>query len=318
MTRAATAAVLACLLLPASAGAATRKSSKPLPHTGAAVNVGVDTVTLLGTVHPHRAQTTYFFQYGPAKAYGAQTAVTEATANRKSVPIAVSVTGLAAATVYHYRLVAHNRRGTIRGADRTFKTLPQPLGITLSSTANPVPFGSGVALSGSLSGTGAAGRQVVLQQNPFPYTQGFQTVGNALVTDQNGFFSFPVLSVPVNTQFRVMLPQQPEIASAPVPVGVAMRVASKVRVKHRHRRSTARFTGTIRPARDGTQISIQRFTKGAWVDVKATIARHLASGQGSRFAKTVRIRRGGLYRVLANIPDGNYVSAAGRQLRVRR
>src|SRR3712207_8930069 len=54
----------------------------------------------------------------------------------------------------------------------------------------------------SLTGTGAAGRAVVLQANPFPYLQGFVTVGNPLVTDAQGAFSYPLISVPLSTQYR--------------------------------------------------------------------------------------------------------------------
>ncbi len=61
----------------------------------------------------------------------------------------------------------------------------------------------GVTLQGVLSGTGNAGRQVVLQQKVFPYLTDFQTVGNPQVTGSSGAFAFPLLGVTTNTQYRV-------------------------------------------------------------------------------------------------------------------
>ena len=62
------------------------------------------------------------------------------------------------------------------GGDRTFKTLRQPLGVVLAATPNPAPFNGPTTLAGTLTGTGNANRSVVLQANPFPYTQGFVAV----------------------------------------------------------------------------------------------------------------------------------------------
>ncbi len=77
-----------------------------------------------------------------------------------------------------------------------------------------------------LSGTGNAGRQVVLQSNPFPYTQGFANTTNVQLTNPTGAFSFPLLSVPLNTQYRVLIPTKPEIVSPIVTLGVAVKVAT--------------------------------------------------------------------------------------------
>ena len=46
---------------------------------------------------------------------------------------------------------------------------------------------------------------------------------------------------------------------------------------------------------------------------------HLAGRGGvSRYARRVRIRRGGLYRVFVAIADGNFVSSAGREVKITR
>jgi len=222
------AVVLSGLLIPAGALAAPRK---PVPTTGGVANVTPSTAVLNGSVNPREADTTYFFQIGPTRIYGSTTPPVGAGAGKTRVRVAATVTGLAPLTTYHYRLVAQNAKGMVFGANRTLRTQRQPLGVSLTGTPNPVRVGGATVLSGTLTGTGNAGRQVVLQANPYPYTQGFQNVGNVLVTDATGNFAFNVLGVPFNTQYRVLMPQRPEIASPVVAVSTVTRVTTRVRVR---------------------------------------------------------------------------------------
>ena len=205
-----------------------------------------------------------------------------------------AVSALAPATTYYYRIVAANRDGTTRGKRRSFKTRPQPLGLTLGAAPNPVtPPGEPTMLSGQLTGTNNANRQVVLQSNPFPYSQGFATLGNAQVTDASGNFSFPVLSLPVTTQFRVLMPQNLEVVSPIVVVGAAVRVRTGTRKFGRGRRSVVvRFRGRVLPPRDGAQVAIQKLRDGQWVTIADTFARHDNSSQ-SEYSTRVRITNGG-------------------------
>jgi hypothetical protein len=79
-----------------------------------------------------------------------------------------------------------------------------------------------------------------------------------------------------------------------------------------------RFFGTVRPARVGSLVAIQKLnSKNNWVTVAGTITHRLSSG-ASRYAKRIRIRRGGSYRVYVSAADGNYVPSAGRTVRIRR
>jgi phosphodiesterase/alkaline phosphatase D-like protein len=77
---------------------------------------------LRGVVNPRGASTRYHFQYGRTKRYGSVTRKISAGHGRRAVVAAVRVGGLAPGATYHYRLVATSRRGTTRGADRTFTT----------------------------------------------------------------------------------------------------------------------------------------------------------------------------------------------------
>jgi hypothetical protein len=294
------------LALPAAAHAAT----PPGVSTGGAANVAQQTAQLTGTVDPNGDTTGYQFQYGTTSAYGAVTPeATLAGDGRKTVT--ADIGGLAPATTYHYRLIAHNSKGVTKGADRTFKTKVQPLGVTFGATPNPILPGATTTLAGQLTGTGNGGREVVLQSNPFPYTQGFKAEGNKLVTDKAGNFSFGLKAVPFNTQYRVALPDKPAVVSPIVVVSVAVRISTQLGTHTVTRGHKLTFKGAIRPAVDGTPIAIQKLnSKNHWVTIAGTAARHNSSAS-SVYSKKVTIRRGGKYRVYAGVANGMYVPNTG-------
>jgi len=307
-------ALAAALALP---GLAQAQSTKPTVVTGAAANVTPQSAQVLGKVTPNGAQTTYVVQFGTTTLYTSSTPIAPAGAGTAAVAIVAALSPLAPATTYHYRLVARNRNGTVNGADRVLKTKAQPLGLALVATPNPVPLGRPTVLIGALTGTGNANRQILLQSNPFPYTQGFAPTANVQLTNERGEFAFPLLSVPVNTQYQVLIPNRPEVASPIVTVGVALRIATNTSATRVRTGRVVRFFGTVRPARAGARYAIQHRRGARWVTVAGGATRGSAGGV-TRYAERVRIRRGGSYRVFVTAADGNFVSAAGRTVKISR
>jgi hypothetical protein len=304
-------ALVLALVVPASAGAAER----PTAATGVASNIAQQSVSLNGSVNPRGASTHYVFQIGPTVSSRIATVAREAGSGTTAVKVTVPVIGLAPATRYLYRIVATNSKGTVRGDWRRFTTKRQPLGVSLAGSPNPVRAGTATTLAGTLTGTGNGSRQVVLQANPWPYTQGFLNVSNALVTDGNGNFSFPVLSVPVNTQFRVLMPQKPGVVSPITVLGTKVRVTTHLRVRRGSRSGVVRLYGNLTPAVDGTQVLIQKFVHNRWTNIGSTSARH-ASGGRSSYSKSLRQRHPGRYRVYHNAAEP-HVPNIGVTRRVR-
>jgi hypothetical protein len=303
----------ALLWAPATAAAA----EKPVVTTGAAANIQPTSVVLGGRVNPKGAATNYFFQYGTTRLFGFTTPATAAGAGNRGIRVSVPVGALAPFTTYHYRLVAQNSKGMTIGKRRTFKTRRQPLGVSLTATPNPVRAGGVTTLSGVLSGTGNAGRDVVIKSNPWPYTQGFLAVGNALVTNADGSFSQTLPAVGVNTQFLVQMPAKPEVISPIVVVGTSVEVTRDVDVDRGERRGRLRFTGRVTPAVDGREVRIQKLgRKGWWFKVGRTVTR-FNGGESSHYRKTITQRKAGRYRVLVVIGD-KYASSASRSVKVRR
>jgi len=116
----------------------------PAVVTNPATLIASFSATLNGSVDPHGLTTTVYFQYGTTTSYGSTTASQTKTGNAYQ-NVAANISGLAASTTYHFRLVATNSSGTTYGSDRTFTTL--------SATGAPVAITNPASLVASFSAT---------------------------------------------------------------------------------------------------------------------------------------------------------------------
>lgn len=299
------------LLLGALATAsAAQAASAPKVNTTGPREVSYGSAVLTGSVNPNASNTSYYFQYGVTRAYGSQTAIADAGSGAKAVAVRLPISGLLPITVYHYRLVAVNSAGATIGDDEKLLTTKIPLSLAILASPNPVGFGGLVTVQGTLSGTDNAKRAVVLQANPFPFTAGFQSIGNTELTDANGSFSFTLFNQEQSTQFRVFTTTSTPVISPVTTENVAVRVSSHVaRTK---RRGFARIYGTVTPAVIGAQVGMLRIAQGHGILAGGTVVkpRNSISGQ---FSRVVRVKKGA-YRVLVKVAPGGVVSAYGTPL----
>jgi hypothetical protein len=304
---------LAVLTLLATSAVAAQAAGPAKVNTNGAREVGYASAVLTGTVNPSGSNTSYYFQYGLTKAYGSQTAISDAGAGDKQVQVRLAISGLQPLTVYHYRLVAVNGAGATIGDDEKLLTTKIPLSLAILASPNPVPFGGLVTVQGTLSGTDNAQRAVVLQANPFPFTGGFQNVGNPQLTSATGGFSFTLLNQEQSTQFRVVTTTKTPVISPVTTENVAVRVSSHVaRTK---RRGFARIYGTVTPAVVGAQVGVLRIAQGHGILAGGTVVKPRNSISG-KFSRVVRVKKGA-YRVLVKVAPGGVVSAYGTPLLIR-
>ena len=297
-------------LIAASAQAA---ESKPAVSTGGAKSVSYSSATLTGTINPHGSNTSYYFQYGPTKAYGGQTAIADAGAGSSGVKVSLPITGLQPITTYHYRLVGVNGGGATIGEDHTLLTSKVPLSLAILASPNPVMFGGSIAIQGTLSGTNNANRQIVLQANQFPFTAGFENVGNTETTNSTGGFTFALLGIDLVTQYRVVTTTNPPIVSPVTTENVAVKISSHVAKTSRS--GYARIYGTVTPAEDKMQVGILRITHGHGVLAGGTVLAH-HNASSSSFSRVVRVKPG-VYRVLVRVTSGAQTSSYGQPLLIR-
>ena len=112
-----TASALAWVVAGAAAVAAA-----PTAITGPVGSVGPTSATVSGTVNPGGQATTWYVEYGTSTSYGSQSASASVGSGSANVAVSRALSGLAAGTTYHYRVVATNGAGTSRGADGIFTT----------------------------------------------------------------------------------------------------------------------------------------------------------------------------------------------------
>jgi hypothetical protein len=130
----------------------------PSATTGAVTDVTTTSGTVTGTVNPNGESTTYSFQFGTTTGYGSQTSPQSAGAGTAEESVSGAITGLAAGTTYHYRLIATNASATTVGADMTFTTS----GTTPPPPKSPPP----TATTGAADRVGRHGATVHGTVNP--------------------------------------------------------------------------------------------------------------------------------------------------------
>jgi hypothetical protein len=308
------AGLIVAAVAPAAGHAAAPKTQKPSIATGLPAGVTPESATLTGAVDAGGAPTAYRFEFGTTAKYGTKTARASAGSGASRVAVIAGISGLKSGTTYHYRLVASNRNGSVKGRDRTFSTPKQPLGFSVAATPTSVGYGGATTIGGTLGGTGSAGREVQLQQNPWPYTAGFQPVGNVQVTSATGGFGFPVLGLGINTQYRVVTTGKNPVASDVLTTQVGVSTSTNVKrlVKKGNR---LRFSGRVRPARVGDQVGIQRLSGTAWKTLSGTTTK-AGTAEYATYARRVRITKSGLYRVFVKVADGSLQSLPGSSVRI--
>lgn len=298
-------------LLPAASAAA---ASKPGVSTTAATKVSANGAQLNGFVNPRSQATTYSFQYGTTTKYGATTPVASAGAGTRAVRAATLVGGLTPAKTYHFRVVASNPTGVSSSGDRTFRTSKVPLSLSVAATPNPVPYASATTLTGQLAGTDGGGQTLQVQYNPFPFTAGFMNTGNPLVTNPDGTFVFPVPGLLANAQFQVTTTTGSKATSTPILVGVSPKLSADVSTTRPRKGALVRFAGTVTPRFFPAEIAIEkRNSKGAFVVIAGTVTKPDGTAK-AKYARRVRVPRGGTYRVFVGLADSRFAGTTSREV----
>jgi hypothetical protein len=110
-------------------------AAAPTGATGVVGAIGALSARVTGTANP-KGGASYYFDYGPTTSYGSKTAA-QSVDGIFDLAVAGTLTGLAPATTYHYRLVLTSPFGTFAGADRTLTTAhgAAPAAVTGGSSA---------------------------------------------------------------------------------------------------------------------------------------------------------------------------------------
>ena len=111
----------------------------PTITTGAASSITTTGATLNATVNPNGQSTTVQFQYGLTTTYTSTSSVVGTFTGTNTQATNLTVSGLTAGTLYHFRAVATNAAGLSTGSDATFTTATTPsvdLAVTSAHSGN--------------------------------------------------------------------------------------------------------------------------------------------------------------------------------------
>jgi hypothetical protein len=191
---------------------------------------------------------------------------------------------------------------------------PNP-NLTVKVSSPTVTFGKSVTFSGTTKNI-AAGTTVDLLQNPYPYSGGFKPSGKTAVVDPAGNYSIAGVVPAMNTQYQVSARTSPRTDSGAAFVQVRLRVSFKVSDSTPARGQKVRFSGTVAPAHDGKPVLIQKKTSTGYKTVARTTL--LDNGTAtSKYSKSLRIRRSGTYRVVAQPLDQDHLDGTSRSRTLR-
>ncbi len=267
---------------------------------------GPTTTTLRAYVTPNELATTVRFEYGTTTSYGTGTPDQAIGAGTTRVSVSAPVSGLKPNTRYHFRAVATNAAGVARGGDRSFTTARTPTSVALTpSTTRPI-WGSGLTITGKVSGQGSI--PVALERQDFPFSNGFYQAATA-TANGSGNFSFTVPPLFSTTRLRVTTRTAIPISSAVITANVATKVGLYTRRLSGRR---VRITGATWPAVLAGRVSLQRQTRsGRWIIVRRATPTALPNNR-SRYRFTVARRsRALVYRVVV-VPNNGGANVNGR------
>jgi len=181
-------------------------------------------------------------------------------------------------------------------------------GFTVAANPFVVVFGSATTVSGKLTGPNSTGQRVTLEEDAFPYGDGYVAVSSTTTGTTgatSGDYSFRLFPR-TNRNYRL--------------TARGVQVFTGVRVRTRHtlylsdytprRGQLVRFFGFVYPRHDGRVLLIQRRNAaGVYVTVASTVLRASTITRSS-FSRTFRVFSSGSYRTLLG-SDGDHITGIG-------
>jgi hypothetical protein len=321
-------ALAAAVLTLAGAGAApsfaaTPHQIEPRVATGAATHVLGTSALLTATITPKGIPTSYYFEYGPSPKppFAFRTPVKSAGSGETKVKVGEPISKLLPGTVYYFQVVATTTPPSAVPPAHVhqFKTKGKTgvLAFSLERSANAL-FGFPFILTGALTGPGAANHRIALQASPYPFLESFTQIGFPGTTNVAGRFSFRVANLSATTQFRVVTFDQLPVYS-PV-MTVSLQPVVTLHVRSSGQVGLVRLYGTITPAVHGARVlvQVQKAVRPGRSGVtnryitQFTTSAHKGAGNTSRYSIVVKVKRGGRYHVLVELPRGPLASAPSR------
>ena len=225
---------------------------------------------------------------------------------KRALSVGLAISGLALPTA----VFADHQPNHQGGGNQTANS------VTIDATS-PIVWGRSTVITGTLRGSNDSGQVLDLEADPFPYSDAEFAPLATTSTDTRGDYRF-VARPELNTRYRVVAKTTTPPLTSPVEtVLVRIRVKLAVSDSTPRRNRVVRFSGTACPEHDGKLAYIQkRSAKGSFNTVSKTLLRDVEGDTCSSYSKGVRVRRDGVYRVVARSDDADHARGISRRVRI--
>ena len=189
--------------------------------------------------------------------------------------------------------------------------------VTIAASPTTVTFGKATTISGRAAGRDAAGAEITLQGDIFPFEGDFRRF-REVVAGATGTYSFTNVRPGRNTRYRVTARTKPRATSTVAPVNVRPVISRRVSDRTPAKGQRVRFRGTVTPAHNGRRVSIQRRLLAGWKTVARPMLVAATPRNGvprSKYSRRLRIRRTGTYRVRIHA-HGDHAGNTTRRVRL--
>ncbi len=197
---------LSAAAVSAHLAAATAPPGNPTARTDAATGILPSAATLNGTLNPQGQPVSSHFEWGLDTTYGHETASAVGGSDTADHAVSATLSALAPATTYHYRLVVSTSATSITGADRQFTTpdtpAPAPPAVTTGDASSV--SGTSAGLTGVVNPHGQATTYVFEWGTDTTYGQTTtRTDAGAGTTDQTVAASLGTLQPGTTYHYRL-------------------------------------------------------------------------------------------------------------------
>jgi hypothetical protein len=273
-------------------------ATPPSVTTGTVTAIKPSSVVVSGSVNPNGDATTWYFQFGPSTdtGYGSQTPAESAGTGTADVSVAKTITGLASATSYHYRLVGVSSAGTVLGANGNFNTTAAPNVVTVGASGLTASFAT---LNGIVNSEGLATKWFFQYGTTTKYGS-TTTVQSLAPSPSDVNVSLQVTNLLASTVYHYRLVAR---SSAGTSIGGDFSLTTGQPVTLNASESTVvygtfvQLSGIVSSARSGDHVTIesQPFNQAAFTGVAS-----IATGAGGTWSYRAQPNMRTTYKVLAN------------------
>ncbi|MEY2532202.1 MAG: hypothetical protein QOF29_112 [bacterium] len=182
-----------------SAGQFTTSVAAPTATTNAATGILAHRVKANADLNPGGGPTTVYFEYAKTLPYNRSTAAVNVPAGTDPVSVGVALSGLAPATVYHYRVVVENSSGIAYGSDVAFTTAPERPDVVTGIATSITQDGAQLAAT---VGTGGADTTYEFEYGQTAGYGATSAAGNVAAADGSAQVTAPLTALEAGTRYH--------------------------------------------------------------------------------------------------------------------